>query len=161
MKERPMQEKDRAPAFRLPDVSGEFVRLSDFAGDTVVLYFFSKVDTPGCTAQACGIRERWADYEAAGAVVIGVSRDGPEELYRFGHKHDLPHILLSDPDHKVAEKYGVWVEKSMYGRKYWGVQRATFIIGPSGRVVKIFPKVSPRKHDDLVLDALRYGEAAA
>jgi peroxiredoxin Q/BCP len=158
MKEGPMKEGDRAPAFRLPDVSGEFVRLSDFAGDTVVLYFFPKADTPACTAQACGIRARWADYEAAGAVVIGVSRDGPDELYRFADKHGLPHMLLSDPDHKVAEKYGVWVEKSMYGRKYWGVQRTTFIIGPTRKVVNVFPKVSPRKHDDVVLDALRQGE---
>lgn len=154
MKEGPIKEKGRAPAFRLLDASGEFVRLSDFSGETVVLYFFPKADTPGCTAQACGIRARWADYESAGAVVIGVSRDGPDALDRFGHKHDLPHMLLSDPDHKVAEKYGVWVEKSMYGRKYWGVQRTTFVIDPKGKVVKVFPKVSPRKHDDLVLDAL-------
>ena len=155
MKEGPIKEKGRAPAFRLRDVSGEPVRLSDLAGDTVVLYFFPKADTPGCTAQACGIRDRWAEYEAAGTVVIGVSRDTPKQLERFAHKHDLPHILLSDPDHKVAAKYGVWVEKSMYGRRYWGVQRATFIIGPNGKVVKAFPKVSPKKHDDLVLAALR------
>lgn len=149
-----MEEGDRAPAFRLRDGSGEFVRLSDFAGETVVLYFFPKADTPGCTAQACGIAERWADYEATGTVVIGISRDAPEELDRFGQEHDLRQMLLSDPDHKVAEKYGVWVEKSMYGRRYWGVQRASFIIGPNGKVVKAFPKVSPRKHDDLVLAAL-------
>ena len=161
MKEGPIKEKGRAPAFRLRDAGGELVRLSDFAGDTVVLFFFPKADTPGCTAQACGIRDRWADYEAAGAVVIGVSRDAPDELYRFAGKHDLQHVLLSDPDHKVAEKYGVWVEKSMYGRKYWGIQRATFIIGPNGKVVNVFPSVSPRKHDDPVLDALRQGEAAA
>jgi peroxiredoxin Q/BCP len=157
-KEAAMKEGQRAPAFRLADVSGELVRLSDFAGETVVLHFFPKADTPGCTAQACGIRDRWAEYESAGAVVIGVSRNSPEELYRFGHEHDLPHILLSDPDHKVAEKYGTWVEKSMYGRRYWGVQRATFIIGPHGKIVKAFPKVSPKKHDDLVLAAL--GEMA-
>jgi thioredoxin-dependent peroxiredoxin len=160
MKEAPINEKGRAPAFRLRNASDELVRLSDFAGDTVVLYFFPKAHTPGCTAQACGIRDRWADYEAAGAVVIGVSRDAPEQLERFAHEHDLPHILLSDPDHKVAEKYGVWVEKSMYGRKYWGVQRATFIIGPNGKVVKVFPSVSPKKHDDLVLEALRESAAA-
>ena len=155
MKEGKMQEGSRAPAFRLQDVSGEFVRLSNFAGETVVLYFFPKADTPGCTAQACGIAERWADYEAAGAVVIGVSRDAPDELYRFGHKHDLPHMLLSDPDHKIAEKYGVWAEKSMYGRRYWGVLRTTFIIGPNGKVMKAFPNISPKKHDDVVLAALR------
>jgi thioredoxin-dependent peroxiredoxin len=160
MKEGPIKEKGRAPAFRLQDANGELLRLSDFAGDTVVLYFFPKADTPGCTAQACGIRDRWADYEAAGAVVIGVSRDVPEQLARFAHQHDLPHILLSDPDHKVAEKYGVWVEKSMYGRKYWGVQRATFIIGPNGKVANVFPSVSPKKHADLVLEALRESAAA-
>jgi thioredoxin-dependent peroxiredoxin len=149
-----MKEGRRAPAFGLPDVNGDIVRLSDFAGETVVLYFFPKADTPGCTAQACGIRERWADYEAAGAVVIGISRDDPEQLYRFGHKHDLPITFLSDADHKVAEKYGVWVEKSMYGRRYWGVQRATFIIGSNGKLLKAFPKVSPKTHDDVVLAAL-------
>jgi peroxiredoxin Q/BCP len=153
-----MKEGRRAPAFRLPDASGEMVRLSDFAGETVVLYFFPKADTPGCTAQACGVRDRLAEYEVAGAVVIGISRDEPEQLYRFAHKHDLPQLLLSDADHKVAEKYGVWVEKSMYGRRYWGVQRATFIIGPNVKIVKAFPKVSPRKHDELVLEAL--GEVA-
>jgi thioredoxin-dependent peroxiredoxin len=155
-----MKEGQKAPAFRLQDAGGETVKLSDFAGDTVVLYFFPKADTPGCTAQACGIRERWDDYEAAGAIVIGISRDSPEELHDFGQKYDLPHILLSDPDHKVAEKYGVWVEKSMYGRRYWGVQRATFIVGPKGKIAKAFPKVSPKKHDDLVLDALAARQAA-
>ena len=149
-----MKEGRKAPAFRLPDASGEMVRLDDFHGRTVVLYFFPKADTPGCTAQACGIRDRQADYEAADAVVIGVSRDTPEELGRFAEKYDLPFVLLSDADHKVAEKYGVWVEKSMYGRRYWGIQRATFIIGPDGKVDKAFPKISPQKHDELVLEAL-------
>ena len=155
-----MNEGDRAPAFRLRDASAEFVRLSDFAGETVVLYFFPKAETPGCTAQACGVAERWADYEAAGAVVIGISRDAPDELYQFGHKYGLPQILLSDPDHKVAEKYGVWVEKSMYGRKYWGAQRATFIIDPGGTIAHVIPKVSPKTHDDEVLKALAELELA-
>ena len=149
-----MKEGRRAPAFRLPDQDGNLVRLSDFSGRTVVLYFYPKADTPGCTAQACGIRDRSVDYEAAGAIVLGVSRDDPAQLRRFAEKNDLRHALLSDPDHKVAEKYGVWVEKSMYGRRYWGVQRATFIISPNGKIVKAFPKVSPKKHDDLVLEAL-------
>jgi thioredoxin-dependent peroxiredoxin len=153
-----MKEGRKAPAFRLPEASVGKVSLSDFAGRMVVLYFFPKVDTPSCTAQACGIRDRLADYEDARAVVIGISRDTPEQLHRFAHQHDLPFYLLSDPDHKVAEKYGVWVEKSMYGRRYWGIQRTTFIIGPNGKIVKAFPKVSPKKHDDLVLDAL--GEVA-
>lgn len=149
-----MKEGRKAPAFRLPEASGGMVSLSDFAGRTVVLYFFPKVDTPGCTTQACGIRDRMADYADAGAVVIGISRDTPEELHAFAHKYDLPWYLLSDPDHKVAEKYGAWVEKSMYGRRYWGVQRATFVIGPDGKVRKAFPKISPKKHDELVLGAL-------
>ena len=150
-----MKEGRKAPAFRLPEASVGMVSLSDFAGRTVVLYFFPKADTPGCTAQACGIRDRLAEYEDAGAVVVGVSRDTPEQLHRFAHRHDLPFYLLSDTDHKVAEKYGVWVEKSMYGRRYMGVQRATFLIGPDGKLVKAFPKVSPRTHDEQVLAALK------
>jgi thioredoxin-dependent peroxiredoxin len=149
-----MKEGRKAPAFRLPDQDGNPVRLADFAGRTVVLYFYPKAGTPGCTEQACGIRDRRAQYDAAGAVVLGVSRDKPDALRRFADEHGLPFTLLSDADHKVAEKYGVWVEKSMYGRRYWGVQRSTFIIGPDGKVKNAFPKVSPRKHDDLVLAAL-------
>jgi len=149
-----MKEGRKAPAFRLRDANGEMVRLSDFAGRTVVLYFFPKADTPGCTAQACGVRDRQEEYDAAGATVLGVSRDTPEQLRAFADKYDLPFALLSDADHKVAEKYGTWVEKSMYGRRYWGVQRATFIIGPDGKLLRAFPKVSPKKHDELVLAAL-------
>jgi len=149
-----MKEGHKAPRFKLPDQDGNVVNLSDFEGRTVVLYFYPKAGTPGCTMQACGIRDRSADYEAAGAVVIGVSRDDPSQLREFADEHDLPFTLLSDPDHKVAEKYGVWVEKSMYGRSYMGVQRATFIIGPDGRVKKIFPKVTPKKHDEQVLGGL-------
>jgi peroxiredoxin Q/BCP len=156
-----MKEGRKAPAFRLPEASVGMVSLSDFAGRTVVLYFFPKADTPGCTAQACGIRDRLADYEAAGAVVIGVSRDPPEQLHAFAHKHDLPFYLLSDADHEVAEKYGVWVEKSMYGRRYWGIQRTTFIIAPNGRITHVFRNVSPKKHDDLVLPALDEAASAA
>ena len=150
-----MKEGRKAPAFRLPDQDGNMVRLSDFGGRTVVLYFFPKADTPGCTAQACGVRDRAEDYEAAGATVLGVSRDEPAQLRRFADKYDLPFTLLSDTDHKVAEKYGVWVEKSMYGRRYMGVQRATFLIGPDGKLVKAFPKVSPKTHDEQVLAALK------
>ena len=156
-----MKEGRKAPAFKLPDQDGNTVSLSDFAGDTVVLYFYPKADTPGCTAQACGIRDRTADYQAAGVTVIGVSPDAPDKLRAFADKYDLPFTLLSDPDHKVAEKYGVWVEKSMYGRSYMGVQRATFVIGPDRKVLRSFPKVSPKKHDDLVLGALDELGAAA
>lgn len=112
------------------------------------------MDTPGCTAQACGIRDRRADYEAAGAVVLGVSPDEPAALREFADKHDLPFTLLADPDHSVAEAYGTWVEKSMYGKRFMGIQRATFIIGPDGQIARAFPKVSPKTHDDLILSAL-------
>lgn len=131
---------DKAPAFTLPDQNGEKVRLSDFKGQTVVLYFYPRADTPGCTTQACGVRDRRADYTAAGARVIGVSPDEVGAIDKFAGKYDLDFTLLADADHAVAEKYGTWVEKSMYGKKYMGVQRATFIIGPDGRS----PRSSPR-----------------
>jgi thioredoxin-dependent peroxiredoxin len=149
-----MKEGQRAPAFRLPDQDGNMVRLADLKGRTLVLYFYPKADTPGCTIQACGIRDRQSDYDAADAVVLGISPDDPAKLRKFADKHDLPFTLLADTDHKIAEKYGTWVEKSMYGRTYWGVQRATFVIGPDGKIARIFPKVSPKTHDELVLEAL-------
>ncbi|HZO60778.1 MAG TPA: thioredoxin-dependent thiol peroxidase [Solirubrobacterales bacterium] len=149
-----MKEGRKAPSFKLRDQDGNTVSLADLAGRTVVLYFFPKANTPGCTAQACGIRDRMDDYDAADAIVVGVSRDDPGTLREFADEHDLPFTLLSDPDHKVAEKYGVWVEKSMYGRSYMGVQRATFVIGPDGKLLKAFPKVTPKTHDQRVLGAL-------
>jgi thioredoxin-dependent peroxiredoxin len=155
-----MTEGDKAPDFELQDQDGNSVELSDHAGETVVLYFYPRADTPGCTTQACGIRDRRADYESAGAVVLGVSPDEPAALRRFADKHDLDFTLLADPDHSVAEAYGVWVEKSMYGKKYMGIQRATFIIGPDGKVAKAFPKVSPKTHDDVILAALAELSAA-
>ena len=145
---------DKAPDFALQNQDGATVKLSDFAGKTVVLYFYPKADTPGCTAQACGIRDRTSEYDAAGAVVLGVSPDDPKALKKFADKYDLPFTLLSDEDHKLADAYGVWAEKSMYGRKYWGNQRATFIIGGDGKIAHVFPKVSPKTHDDVVLEAL-------
>lgn len=147
-------EGDKAPGFSLPDQNGERVDLSDFEGETVVLYFYPRADTPGCTVQACGVRDRRADYEAAGARVIGISPDEVKAVEKFAGKYELGFTLLADADHAVAEKYGAWVEKSMYGKKYMGVQRATFIVGPDGKVARVFPKVSPKKHDDLVLKAL-------
>lgn len=145
---------DKAPAFTLPDQNGDKVKLSDLKGQTVVLYFYPRADTPGCTTQACGVRDRSADYKAAGVRVIGVSPDEVGAIDKFAGKYDLDFTLLADADHAVAEKYGAWVEKSMYGRKYMGVARATFIIDPKGKVAKVFPKVQPKKHDDLVLKAL-------
>lgn len=149
----------KAPDFELPDQDGNRVKLSDLRGETVVLYFYPKANTSGCTTQACGVRDRSADYEAAGARVIGISPDEVKDVDKFAGKYDLDFTLLADADHAVAEKYGTWIEKSMYGRKYMGVARATFIIGPDGKIAKVFPKVQPKKHDDLVLKAL--GELAA
>ncbi len=145
---------DKAPSFTLPDQNGNPVKLSDLKGQTVVLYFYPRADTPGCTTQACGIRDRRAEYKKAGARVLGVSPDTVEAVQKFAGKFDLDFTLLADADHAVAELYGTWVEKSMYGKKYMGVQRATFIIGPDGKVAKAFPKVSPKTHDDVVLGAL-------
>jgi thioredoxin-dependent peroxiredoxin len=145
---------DIAPTFELLDQDGQTVKLADFAGRTVVLYFYPKADTPGCTTQACGIRDRSGEYEAAGAVVLGVSPDAPKDLKKFADKYGLPFTLLSDAEHKVADDYGVWAEKSMYGRTYWGNQRATFIIDAGGKIAHVFPKVSPKTHDDVVLEAL-------
>lgn len=155
-----MNEGDRAPDFELSDQDGNTVKLSDHAGRTVVLYFYPRADTPGCTTQACGIRDRRADYDAADAVVLGVSPDEPAALRKFADKHGLDFTLLADPDHSVAEAYGAWVEKSMYGKRYMGVQRATFVIAPDGTIAKTFPKVSPKTHDDVVLDALAELSAA-
>ncbi|HEX2266449.1 MAG TPA: thioredoxin-dependent thiol peroxidase [Solirubrobacterales bacterium] len=149
-----LSEGDKAPDFALPDQNGEEVKLSDLRGQTVVLYFYPKANTSGCTTQACGVRDRRADYEAAGARVIGVSPDEVKDVDKFAGKYDLDFTLLADADHAVADAYGTWVEKSMYGRKYWGVQRATFIIGPDGKIAKVFPRVQPKKHDELVLKAL-------
>jgi peroxiredoxin Q/BCP len=115
--------------------------------------------TPGCTTQACGVRDRRADYAKAGARVIGISPDEVKAIGKFAGKYDLDFTLLADADHAAAERYGVWVEKSMYGKKYMGVQRATFVVGPDGRIARVFPKVSPKQHDELVLKAL--GESAA
>ena len=123
-----LQAGDKAPDFELPDQNGELVRLSDLEGQTVVLYFYPRADTPGCTTQACGVRDRRAEYAAAGARVIGVSPDEVEALEKFAGKHDLDFTLLADADHAVAEAYGAWGEKSMYGKKYMGMHRATFIV---------------------------------
>jgi thioredoxin-dependent peroxiredoxin len=143
-----------APDFELPDQDGRPVKLSDFRGQPVVLYFYPKADTPGCTTQACGVRDHLPDYDDAGAAVLGVSPDPVDAVKRFHDKQRLNFPLLADEDHSVADRYGVWGEKSMYGRTYWGVQRATFIIDPDGRVGHVIPKVSPKTHDEQALAAL-------
>jgi thioredoxin-dependent peroxiredoxin len=143
-----------APDFELPDQDGNPVRLADLRGQRVVLYFYPKADTPGCTTQACGIRDHQADYDAAGATVLGVSPDKVKAVKKFHDKQSLGFALLADEDHAVAERYGVWVEKSMYGRTYWGNARATFLIDEGGIVRHVIPKASPKTHDDVVLAAL-------
>ena len=143
-----------APDFTLPDQVGNPVALAQLRGKTVVLYFYPKADTPGCTRQACGVRDHASDYDAAGAVVLGVSRDSVARLRSFADKHGLAFPLLSDEDHAVAEAYGVWVEKSMYGRRFFGNERTTFVIDGDGVVREVLRKVRPAQHDELVLGAL-------
>jgi thioredoxin-dependent peroxiredoxin len=152
---------DLAPDFTLPDQNGNPVSLSGLRGRTVVLYFYPKADTPGCTTQACGIRDHRADYERADAVVLGVSPDAVKKVAAFDDKYGLGFTLLADEDHKVSEAYGVWGEKSMYGRKYMGVQRATFIIDAEGKVAHVIPKATPKTHDGDVLAALAQLSTAA
>ena len=153
---------EKAPEFTLPDQDGDDVSLSGLEGRTVVLYFYPKADTPGCTTQACGIRDRAAEYDAAGAVVVGVSPDPVSAVKKFHGKQSLNFTLLADEDHAVCDAYGVWIEKSMYGKKYWGAQRTTFIVDESGTIAHVIPKASPKTHDDEVLAALaELGEAAA
>jgi peroxiredoxin Q/BCP len=149
-----LQQGDLAPDFTLPDQNGDELTLSDLRGQTIVLYFYPRADTPGCTTQACGIRDHRNEYAGTGARVIGVSPDEVDAVARFAEKYDLDFTLLADSDHSVAEAYGTWVEKSMYGKKHWGVQRATFLIDGDGKIVRVFPKVSPKTHDEVVLEAL-------
>ena len=145
---------EEAPDFELPDQDGEPVRLSSFRGSPVVLYFYPKADTPGCTTQACGIRDRRAEYEAAGAVVLGVSPDEPAKLRKFADKYGLDFTLLADTEHAVADAYGAWVEKSMYGRKFMGIKRSTFVIAPDGTVAKAMVGIRPAGHAAQVLASL-------
>lgn len=153
-----LEEGDQAPDFTLPglDAQGERieVRLSELRGSPVVLYFYPKDDTPGCTTQACAIRDEWSAFRETGAVILGVSPDDVESHEKFSEKYDLPFTLLSDPDHEVAEAYEVWKEKSMYGRTFWGIERSTFVIDADGRVEKALRRVRPKKHVDQVLDVL-------
>jgi thioredoxin-dependent peroxiredoxin len=144
-----------APDFALQSDSGETVKLSDLRGKQVVLYFYPKDDTPGCTTQACGIRDVYGEFEREGAVVFGVSPDGEQSHVKFKKKFELPFTLLADPDHAVAEEYGVWREKKYMGRAYLGIDRSTFVIGEDGTVKKVLRKVKPATHADDVLAVLR------
>jgi peroxiredoxin Q/BCP len=149
-----LEEGQPAPAFTLPSDGGEDVSLESLRGRPVVLYFYPKDDTPGCTAQACGIRDAWGEFERRGAVVLGVSPDSAARHVKFKSKYGLPFTLLADEDHSVSEAYGVWVEKSFAGKKYMGVERSTFVIGPDGTLAKVMRRVKPDTHADEVLAAL-------
>jgi thioredoxin-dependent peroxiredoxin len=149
-----VEEGSPAPNFTLTSDSGEQVSLESFRGQPVVLYFYPKDDTPGCTREASGFRDAYSEFEKRGAVVLGVSPDDEASHVRFKEKYELPFTLLADPEHAVAEQYGVWAEKNYAGKKYWGVNRSTFVIDANGNVSKVMHNVKPDGHSDQVLAAL-------
>jgi peroxiredoxin Q/BCP len=149
-----VSEGEPAPDFTATTDAGERVSLSDFRGKPVVLYFYPKDDTPGCTTQACGIRDAYADFERAGAVVLGISPDKEQKHVKFKDKYGLPFTLLADPEHEVADRYGTWSEKRYRGKTYWGVNRTTFLVASDGTVAKVLHEVKPDTHADDVLTAL-------
>jgi peroxiredoxin Q/BCP len=149
-----IEQGQEAPDFELLDQDGRAVKLSDFRGQPVVVYFYPKAATPGCTTQACGVRDRQADYGQANAVVLGISPDPVAKVKKFHDKEGLNFALLADEGHQVADVYGVWVEKSMYGKTYFGNERTTFVIDGEGRISRVLRKVKPAQHDELVLAAL-------
>jgi peroxiredoxin Q/BCP len=149
-----IEEGKEAPDFELATDDGSTLRLADLRGKQVVLYFYPKDDTPGCTAQACGIRDAWGDFERTGAVVLGVSPDSAASHVKFKGKYDLPFTLLADEDHSVSEAYGTWVEKNFGGKKYMGVERSTFVVDEEGNVAKVMRRVKPDEHADDVLAVL-------
>jgi peroxiredoxin Q/BCP len=150
-----VEEGKPAPDFELKSDSGESIKLSDLRGKQVVLYFYPKDDTPGCTTQACGIRDVYGEFEREGAVVLGVSPDDERSHVKFKEKFELPFTLLADEEHKVADEYGVWAEKKYMGKTYWGVERSTFVIDADGNVKRVMHKVKPDTHADDVLATLR------
>jgi peroxiredoxin Q/BCP len=149
-----IEQGDEAPDFELPDQNGRAVKLSDFRGQPVVVYFYPKASTPGCTTQACGVRDHRADYAKVGSVVLGISPDPVVKVKKFHDKEGLNFALLADEDHSITERYGVWSQKSMYGKTYMGAERTTFIIDSAGKVAEVLRKVKPAEHDALVLSAL-------
>jgi peroxiredoxin Q/BCP len=156
-----IEEGQPAPDFELATDSGERVRLSSLRGQPVVLYFYPKDDTPGCTKQACGIRDSWDEFRERGAAVFGVSPDSESSHAKFRQKYALPFTLLADPGHELAEQYGFWVEKRLAGKKYMGIERSTVVIGPDGTVTRVFRRVKPDEHAAQVLAALPEPQARA
>ncbi len=148
---------DVAPEFELQSDSGDTVRLSDLRGKKVILYFYPKDDTPGCTTQACEFRDRMPDIEREGALILGISPDNVRSHQKFKSKYELPFTLLADPDHAVAESYGAWGEKKMYGKVYEGILRTTYLIDEQGKIEQVFEKVKPKGHSQQVLSALSGG----
>lgn len=144
-----------APSFNLPATDGKTISLEDFKGKTVVLYFYPKADTPGCTKEACGFRDALADFDKANITVLGISPDTIDDVQKFSGKFALNFPLLADADHAIAMAYGVWVEKNNYGKIYWGVARTTFVIDPDGKVAHVFEKVQAEGHDQEVLAWLK------
>jgi peroxiredoxin Q/BCP len=150
----PIPAGSQAPDFSLPDENGELRHLSDYRGKVVVLYFYPKDDTPGCTTEACGFRDQYQDYEKAGVSVIGVSPDDVKKHQKFKTKYNLPFTLLSDTDHTVCELYGVWGRKKFMGKEYDGVFRTTFLIGKDGTILRVFENVKPEGHSQEILRVL-------
>jgi thioredoxin-dependent peroxiredoxin len=150
-----LQAGDKAPVFELKDQTGKTVKLSDFKGKQVVVYFYPKDSTPGCTTEACDFRDEHSRLLKKGAVVLGISPDGQKSHEKFATKFELPFPLLSDEDHSVAEKYGAWGERSMYGRKFMGILRSTFLVGADGKISKVWPKVKVTDHVAEVIEALQ------
>lgn len=156
-----LKEGAQAPEFTLPRDGGGTLSLADYRGQMVVLYFYPKDDTPGCTAESCDFRDNFAALQKLGVAILGISRDSVARHDKFKAKYDLNFPLLSDEDAKICEAYGVWVEKSMYGRKYMGIDRSTFLIGPDGKIIRIWRKVKVKNHVDEVKDAAREWAKAA
>lgn len=146
---------EQAPPFELLDNQGNLHKLSDYQGQTIVVYFYPRDDTPGCTKEACSFRDAYADFRDAGVEVIGISPDSESSHSKFISKYELPFVLLSDPDHKVCEAFGAWGTKKMYGREYEGVNRTTFVIGPDGVIKHVFENVKPADHSQEVLDVVK------
>ncbi|HRS64545.1 MAG TPA: thioredoxin-dependent thiol peroxidase [Spirochaetia bacterium] len=145
---------EKAPEFSLPDSDGNIVTLSQFKGKTVILYFYPKDDTPGCTKEACSFRDNYDRFLEKGAVVIGISKDKPASHAKFRAKYQLPFYLLSDESTDILQAYGAWDKKSLYGKSFFGIIRSTYVIGPDGRIVKFYPKVKPEGHAEEILSLL-------